>query len=138
MIRLQKHLIFYDGECGFCNQAVQIILKLDKKEKFAFASLQGKTASNFLKNDSDHLKNIDSIILVENFEESKCKIYLLSSAIFRIFWLIGGVWILVGWLYFLPAYLFDWVYRLIARVRKDLFRQPCFIPTRDQKKRFLP
>jgi predicted DCC family thiol-disulfide oxidoreductase YuxK len=37
-----KKIIFYDGLCSMCNRFIRILIKLDKKEKFLLASLQGK------------------------------------------------------------------------------------------------
>lgn len=138
MTKKHKHIIFYDGECGFCDQTVQLILKVDNNKKFVFASLQGETASKFLKNWPSDLKDVDSIILVEDFEETSHKVYILSRAVFKICWLLGGPWTMLGLCYFLPACLFDWVYRLVARFRRRILPQRCFIPIGDQKKRFLP
>jgi predicted DCC family thiol-disulfide oxidoreductase YuxK len=133
-----KHIIFYDGDCGFCNQTIHIILKADTKKIFAFASLQGKTAYKFLHNLPANLRKMDSIILVENFEKTNYKIYVMSHAIFRICWLLGGLWTLWGSLNFLPACLFDWAYRLVALIRRKIFISKCIIPSEDEKSRFLP
>lgn len=133
-----NHLVFYDGECGLCDHTVQFILKQDKNKVFAFAPLQGPTAAKFLQHLPEDMKGADSIILIENFRFSRQKTYIRSKAVFRILWLLGGAWLLLGWLSFLPAFLFDWGYRIVAKYRKRLFPQTeCFLPPRDQKDRFL-
>lgn len=138
MANKYKHLILYDGECGFCDQTIQIILQLDKKNNFVFTGLKGKTGDRILKNLPADLKNIDSIFLIENFEEQNRKIYIRSKAVFRIFWLLGGYWALLGSLCFLPACLFDWIYRVVACIRTRILPRRCFIPLENQKERFLP
>ena len=40
-----KKIIFYDGLCAMCNRFIRLLIKLDKKEKFKLASLQGKNGA---------------------------------------------------------------------------------------------
>jgi predicted DCC family thiol-disulfide oxidoreductase YuxK len=133
-----SHLVFYDGQCGLCDQTVQQLLKVDKNEIFDFAPLQGTTAAIYLKDIPFELKNIDSFILIENYKTNDRKIYVLANGILRICWLLGGGWMLIGWLSFLPSFLFNWAYRLVARNRHRFFPQTqCFLPPPNQKDRFL-
>lgn len=127
------HLVFYDGECGLCDHAVQFILWADKKGQFCFAPLQGVTARQVLNKIPE---NLDSLILVENYQDPNQRIEVLGKGALRICWLLGFPWNLIGWISFLPAFLYDWLYRIIARHRKKLFSHtPCFTPN---NKRFLP
>ena len=41
-------LLFYDGLCGFCNAAVQWLLKHDKHDRFRFAAQQSAFAQELL------------------------------------------------------------------------------------------
>jgi predicted DCC family thiol-disulfide oxidoreductase YuxK len=133
-----RHLVFYDGECGLCDQAVQFILKADTAALFAFAPLQGETAAHYIAHLPAHLKNVDSLILVENYKSNAPKTFVLAQGALRIAWLLGGVWKLVGWLSFLPSFLFDWIYQLVAKNRYRLFGQACMVPPPNQRDRFLP
>ena len=133
-----NHLIFYDGVCGLCDQIVQFLLQIDTEELFVFAPLQGETSKQYLQQLPAQFKDIDSIILIENYRSDKPKIHVLSKAVFRICWLLGKKWSLIGFLYFLPAILFDWAYRLVAKNRYRLFRQSCLMPSVKHKNRFLP
>jgi predicted DCC family thiol-disulfide oxidoreductase YuxK len=118
---------------------VQFLLKRDKKEIFIFAPLQGKTAAEKLKQLPDSIKNLDSIILIEDFGLPQEKISVLGQGAFRILWLLGGIWACVGWMSFLPPFLYDWGYRFIAKNRQRFFRQDiCVIPDPLMKDRFLP
>lgn len=133
-----RHLVFYDGNCGLCDQTVQFIFERDDEQLFAFAPLQGETASNYLKNLPPEIRFTDSLILIENYLSPHPKAYLLSQGAFRIAWLLGGSWLAIGWLSFLPGFLFDWAYRLVASNRHRFFpKGQCFIPPKDQKERFL-
>ncbi|MBA3721014.1 MAG: DUF393 domain-containing protein [Parachlamydiaceae bacterium] len=134
-----NHLVFYDGECGLCDQVVQFLLKVDKGRQFVFAPLQGITAAKYILELPSELKNVDSIILIENYKSESSEIYVLSKAVFKICWLLGGFWTIIGCLSFLPSFLFDWGYRLVARNRHHLFsKDQCFLPRANDKERFLP
>ena len=42
---LTKPVIFFDDVCVMCNSFVNLLLKVDRKEQFLFAPLNGETAS---------------------------------------------------------------------------------------------
>ena len=131
-----KHVIFYDGECPLCNRAVRFILSADRKHRFYFAPLQGKTAEKklshfFLKN-----PELDTLVLLQDFETRDEKLLIEGKGALRILWLLGGKYAWAGWLSFLPSLLFDSFYRLIARNRFKLFSG--HIPITQPSNRFLP
>lgn len=132
------HLLFYDGECGFCDRVVQFVLKQDEKGQFIFAPLQGKTAAATLQSLPPELKSLDSLILIENYQAPDQKIYVLGQGAFRVLWLLGGGWAWLGWPNFLPPELYNWGYRLVARNRGKISAQlSCQLPDPSQKERFL-
>lgn len=134
-----KHLVFYDGACGLCDHAVQFILARDKAAIFDFAPLQGATARSTLKSLPKDIINADSLILIENYRSDKPQIYIFGKGAFRILWQLGGVWALPGAISWLPSFLYDWGYRLIAKNRHRLFdNDRCVVPSPDKKDRFLP
>ncbi|MFC2049126.1 thiol-disulfide oxidoreductase DCC family protein, partial [Chlamydiota bacterium] len=101
-----KHVIFYDGECPLCNRAVRFILSVDREEKFYFAPLNGKTAEQklahfFLKN-----PELDTLVLLQNYETAHEKLMIEGKGALRILWLLGGTYALLGLLSFLPSFLF--------------------------------
>jgi predicted DCC family thiol-disulfide oxidoreductase YuxK len=121
-----------------CDQIVQFILKHDKKEIFIFAPLQGKTAAEKLNQLPESYKTLDSLILIEDFNLPHEKISVLGQGAFRILWLLGGAWALIGWMCFLPPFLYNWGYRLVAKNRHRFFPQNiCVIPDPSMKDRFL-
>ena len=130
-----KHLLFYDGSCGLCDHAVQFVLKRDTQGLFAFAPLQGSTAKSFFPTPPKE----DSLILIENYDTASSQKFFFGKGAFRILWLLGGIWALPGLLNFLPSFLYDWGYRLVARNRHRLFSQTdCKLPTPEAKEGFLP
>lgn len=131
---MREHLIFYDGECGLCDQVVQTLLRLDTKERFVFAPLQGQTAEKFLQ---DAHRSLDTMILIENYATTP-RIHLQAGAVLRILFLLGGLYTIPGLLSFLPSAIFNPLYRLIARNRHRFFKPTsCTVPEPKQKGRFL-
>ncbi len=126
---MREHLVFYDGECGLCDRCVDFLLKVDTSQKFVFASLQGEVAKRFF----DEPPSLDTIIVIESYATAP-EIYQYGQAILRICWLLGGLWSLIGLASFLPSFLYNWVYRLVAKNRDKM--KPCRLVNRDPS-RFL-
>lgn len=139
-MKKEQHLILYDGTCGMCHGVVQFLLKHDSKEIFIFAPLQGETAKLFLTGSDFLPPKADTIVLVEKYQDpQQHHLYAFGKGILRIYWLLGGCWSLIGWLAFIPSFLYDWVYRLVAKNRfRWSQKRTCLIPTTNQKKKFLP
>ncbi|MEI8124825.1 MAG: DUF393 domain-containing protein [Parachlamydiaceae bacterium] len=134
-----KHLVFYDGNCGLCDQVVRLIFRQDKKELFDFAPLQGTTALSQLSPLPPSMKTADSLILIENYKDKNRRFFIFGKGAFRICWLLGGIWQIPGAVSWLPSILYDWAYRLVARNRHRLFpSNQCVIPTPQSRHRFLP
>lgn len=134
-----QHLLLYDGECGLCDGVVQAVLRRDHQKRFCFAPLQGLTAAKYLQQMSSRDVGNDSVILIDSFRLPTARVYLRSSAVWRVCWHLGGIWKPLGLLSFLPGWLFDWGYRIVARMRYRLFgRISCRIPPAQSEERFLP
>ena len=133
-----RHLVFYDGDCGLCDRMVQFVIKHDKKESFVFAPLQGSTAASYLTDLPPEMRFTDSLILIENYRTFP-RVYMLGKGALRILWLLGFPWMILGLLSFLPGWMFDWLYELVAANRHRFFSdQTCVVPSKNQKERFLP
>jgi len=117
-----SHLIFFDGECPFCQNAVRRIYKWDQKKCFLFAPLQGKTAKVFFKETFEEKKKKNTLVLIENYKHSKAKVWMYGRGACRIFWLLGGKWKAIGWPCFLP-FGCDFFYKIIAHHRYSLSKK---------------
>lgn len=135
---MANHLIFFDGECGLCDQIVQIVLKHDHDKQFDFAPLQGSTAAAMLKDLPPKMKSADSLVLIENYKSNHPKTSILGEGALKISWLLGGSWKILGAFWWLPKWSYNWVYRLVAKNRHRLFNNSCVVPTLEDKDRFLP
>lgn len=132
-----RPVLFYDGECWLCNWAVRFVLQHERQPRFLFASLTGKTAQARLK---EQYREANSLVLLDCEAPPEKRVQIRSRAVFRLCWLMGGVWRVPGLLQFLPAFLFDWAYNLIANNRYAIWgkAENCDLPPPELRERLLP
>lgn len=127
-------LLLYDGLCGFCDGAVQFILRHDRRGALRFAPLQGEAARDVLAR-HPALAGVDSLILVEGDT-----VRVRSDGALQVARLMGGAWPAVAAvLRIVPRPVRDWAYDLIARYRFRLAgrREACRLPTAKERGRFV-
>jgi predicted DCC family thiol-disulfide oxidoreductase YuxK len=128
-----KSIIFFDGVCGFCQGAIRIFIKLDRHHRLFFAPLQGRYAQTHLPQSLIY----PMTTMVFLYQGS---LYTHSAAVVRIFWALGGIFKMIGYLIFIiPSPIRDLAYFMVSRVRYSLFGKTdaCPIPPREVSKRFL-
>jgi len=128
-----KFIVFYDGECGFCNHWVQWILERDKNDKFLFSSLQSEFGQKFLNERNLPNQIFDTLYLwkPESFYLSR------YQAILRIASELGGIYSLANIGKILPNFIGNQFYNLVSRNRKKLAENQCFLPSAEQRKKFI-
>lgn len=126
-------LVLFDGECNFCNGAVNFIIRNDARKVFQFAPMQSDIGGELRKRFGIG-DEVDSIILIDGD-----KAYTHSTAALRITRRMGGIWPLTYGLVVIPAVVRDVLYGLFAKYRYRLFgrRDACMLPTPDIRERFL-
>ena len=131
---LERPIIFFDGVCGMCNKLVDLILRIDRREKFLFAPIQGETAKELLPVPPDDPEEWSMLYLDERGLHDQ------SDASLEVSRRLGGVWWLLSIVRFVPRFLRDPAYRVIVRNRYRWFgrRDACRIPTPEERERFLP
>ncbi len=126
-------ILFFDGVCGLCNRVVDFVLRNDHRGRVRFAPLQGSTAQSRLPaRDRDHL---DTVVFIEGE-----RITRRSTAVVRLLSHLGGIWTVLAWLLWLiPLPLRDVGYRLVSKLRYQLFgkKETCRLPAPDERARFL-
>lgn len=130
---MHQHLVFYDGECGLCDHAVQYILKRDVENHFCFAPLQGETAARLLQG---KFQNVDSLILIENYETNPM-VFVEGEAILRICRKLPYPTRILSAFSIVPKFITNACYRFVARHRKQLMGTTCILPDKSQPNRFL-
>jgi predicted DCC family thiol-disulfide oxidoreductase YuxK len=135
-----NQIVLYDGVCGLCNASVQFLLRNDKSGRLRFASLQSDFAGKVLRRHSLDPKDLDTLHVVENYEQPNERVLQRSDAVLRAGRELGGFWgALATIASVIPRPLRDAFYRLVARNRYSLFGkyESCMLPEPSQRSRFL-
>lgn len=133
-------ILFYDGVCGLCNTLVQFLLKHDKRGRLRFASLQSDFAEKVLHRHGFDSKDLDTLHVVENYEQPDERLLQRSDAILRAGRELGGYWsVLAVMAKIVPRFLRDIAYRFVAQNRYRVFGkyETCMLPDPNQRSRFL-
>ena len=132
---LPDKLVLYDGVCGLCDRFVQSVLKRDKNSAFTFAPLQGNTAAAVRQSHQELPQTLSTVGYL-----SDGKLLLRSRAVFAIWTELGGGWKALAIFRFLPAWLTDLGYRLVAALRYKIWgkKDSCSIRDHADAQRFLP
>ena len=133
-------IVLYDGVCGLCNRSVQFLLKHDKDGRFRFASLQSNFAEKVLGRHGLDPKDLDTVHVVENYDQPGERVLQRSDAILRAGRELGGFWSATSSVArIVPRPLRDLVYRFVATNRYCVFGKydTCMLPDPNQRSRFL-
>jgi len=133
-------IILYDGVCGLCNRMVQFLLNHDKHGRLRFASLQSDFAEKVLRRHGFDPKDLDTLHVVENYDQADERMLQRSNAILRAGRELSGVWsVLAGAAGIVPRPVRDLVYGFVAQNRYRVFGKfdTCMLPDPKQRSRFL-
>lgn len=127
-------LVLFDGICNLCNGFVKFIIKRDPSGKFKFASLQ----SDFGRSQLIRMK-MDPGLLYSLIVIDGGKTLERSDAVLHVARHLGTPWKLFTVFHFIPKFLRDGIYNMVARSRYRIFgkRESCMIPTPELRQRFL-
>lgn len=135
MTELPPHVLFYDGVCAMCNGIVKAMLHVDRNRAFYFAPLQGDTAELARALHPDFPSEIETVVYVRRGE-----VFLRSRAAALAMKEMPYPARALSWFRFLPAWLTDFFYGIVARVRYRVFGKyaHCPLPPPEHRARFLP
>jgi len=137
---VDRLIVFYDGVCGLCNRLVQFLLKRDGHDRLRFASLQSDFASKVLSRHGIDPKDLDTVHVVENYDQATERVLNRSDAILRAGRELGGMWGFaanIGRL--VPRPLRNLFYRFVASNRYRVFGkyETCMLPEPQHRAKFL-
>lgn len=129
-----QKLLLFDGVCNLCNSAVDFVIRNDKKNIFIFASLQSELGQELLRKYSKPVDQLDSFFLYDGTQ-----LIDKSTAALTVAGELGGIISLVSVFLFLPVFLRDFIYSIVAKSRYAVFgrRESCRLPTAAEKNKFL-
>lgn len=131
-------VLLYDGICGFCNGAVQTILRLDRDGDLRFAALDSEFGRAVITR-HPHLADVDSVVFVDDPGGPAERVTVRSAAALRVAKYLGGPWRALLAAGAIPTPARDRLYDGFARVRYRIFgtHDTCPIPAPEVRARFL-
>ena len=129
-----RPLLLYDGECGLCARSVRFVLAKERGPELRFAALQSDFGRAVL---ARHGLGEDLSTVV--YVDAEDRVHLRSGAALRVAGKLRRPWSWARAMLFVPAFLRDAVYRVIARYRMGLFggAETCHLPRPGEAERFL-
>lgn len=131
----KQNIIFFDGVCNLCNGAVNFVIDRDTENHYSFSSLQSDFAKRTLSEKGVDPTELKTIILLD----TQNNLHFKSSAALNVLSNLKSKWRILSIFRFVPRFIRDFVYDLIARNRYNMFgrKDTCRIPTPELRKRFL-
>lgn len=126
-----ERILFYDGDCGFCNSSVQLVLN-KRRNEFYFLALQKDLAHKIMAKFNEEIQ-MNTLYLIEDN-----KLYQKSTAALKIAKNLKGAYPLLYYFGSLvPRFLRDWVYDQVAKRRHNIKPGFCAMPKQKDKQYFL-
>jgi predicted DCC family thiol-disulfide oxidoreductase YuxK len=108
--------IFFDGDCALCARAVRLCAAHDRRGRYHFAPLRGRTAARVLGNLGVEAWPAGTVVLVEGG-----RMWTRSAAVLRVARHLDFPWNLFWLLVLVPRPVRDRVYDALARRRLAWF-----------------
>jgi predicted DCC family thiol-disulfide oxidoreductase YuxK len=135
----EQAILLYDGTCGFCDGAVQFILRVDRRGEMRFAALESDFGAA-VRQRHPELAGVDSVVYVENPGNANERVTVRSEAALRVAGYLGGPWRVLGAVARgIPAPVRDGLYDRFAAIRYRVFGRvdSCALPAPEVRARFI-
>jgi len=132
-IPLDKPIVLFDGVCNLCNGFVQWLIQRDPEAQFRFTSLQSPVGQALIQK-YNLTNDLGTVVLIH-----QDKAYTHSDVALQIVKMLGGAWPLLYIFHYVPSFIRNYIYNVIAHNRYRWFgeKDQCMIPTPELKSRFL-
>ena len=130
-----RHLILYDGDCGFCGRAVTLVPPRDSRRAFRYDSLHSEEGERWRADRALPTGEPDSLLVVPAASAERLAVLQKSAAVLFIVRHMDWPWRLLAIAALLPDRLLDWAYDVVARHRHLLGEKAlsCPLPTTDSR-----
>jgi predicted DCC family thiol-disulfide oxidoreductase YuxK len=131
-------ILLYDGVCGFCNHAVQTIVRFDRRGTLRFAGLDSDVARGIIERHPS-ARGVDSMVFVDNPGQPDERVNVRSAAGLRVAKYLGGPWRLLLVARAIPVRQRDWAYDRFTSFRHRVFGkyETCPVPPEGMRARFI-
>jgi predicted DCC family thiol-disulfide oxidoreductase YuxK len=120
-------LLFFDGECAFCNRWVAKVKDADHARRIRFLA------------EHPEVNKVDSVVLLSRRDDGSVEITVRSRAIRKVIAGLPEFWFFRLMLAIFPAFLADIGYRIFSKLRAPLFGKwaHCRRPIEQDKELYL-
>ena len=134
-----KHVLLYDGVCGFCQKSIQFVLPRDPDDRFRFAALQSGVGKQLLLRHGITLTTLDTVYVLADADTARERVLSRSDAGLFVLGNLRGLWRLAGLLRVVPRFIRDRVYDAFAKRRYRWFGKTdtCLVPAPNERAKFL-
>ena len=135
----RRHLLLYDGACGFCHAVVRFVLERDRRAVFEFAALQSEFAASALMRFGGRPTDLTTFYVIERHRTATPALRSRAAATLVVAGALGWPWRAARVLEILPRVWLDAVYDRVARHRHVLLGRAdtCIVPKPEHRERFL-
>jgi predicted DCC family thiol-disulfide oxidoreductase YuxK len=125
-------IVFYDGDCGFCNTSVQFVLNHEKSDKVYFSAIQSDFTKTFFES-----KGYVQPDLTTFYYYKEGILYSKSTAALKLTAVLRFPYTLFQFFLILPAFLRNGVYSFVSKRRLSFVKGFCVVPSIENRKRFI-
>jgi len=131
-------LVFFDGECGFCNHWINKVRDADHAHRIRFGTKQGTTFQEVAKAHPEVAK-VESIVVVSRNGIGHEEILVRSAAVRIVVDGLPGFRFFAFLLQIIPAPICNIGYRLVSKVRSSVMGKlsQCRVPTEEERALFV-
>ncbi|MFP4488211.1 MAG: thiol-disulfide oxidoreductase DCC family protein [Bacteroidales bacterium] len=115
-LKHHKAILLFDGICNLCGSLAQFIINHDREGTILLLPLQSPSGQSLLETYRLPLDDFDTVVFIKDGIH-----YTRSKAILMVFRDIGGRWKYLYGLIIVPAFIRDFIYRVIVKYRYRVF-----------------
>ena len=122
-------VLFFDGECSFCNRWVNRVREADHQHRMRFGAKQGRTFQQLLQTHPE-LANVESVVLVKRRADGTEQFLVRSPAIREVIAGLPEFRLFETVLRLCPDFISNLGYRIFSKLRTPLFGKwhSCRVP----------
>lgn len=129
--KMEKDILFYDGNCGLCNRVVQWVIRFEKSPKLYFSPIESDFATRFFEEKGCAKPDLSTFYLYTSYQ-----LYSQSTGFFKVLPFLKWYFSFLNIFKLIPICQRDQIYRFVAKNRKRFIAKSCKINT-FSKSRFL-
>jgi predicted DCC family thiol-disulfide oxidoreductase YuxK len=131
-------LLFFDGECSFCNRWVNKVKLADQQHRMRYGAKQGRTFQQLAQAHPEFV-NVESVVLVKQRADGGEDFLVRSAAIREVISGLPEFRFFAFLLRILPAPISNLGYRIFSKLRTPLFGKwhHCRVPLEQDKELYV-